>query len=394
MNITQKLFSKPRIKVPIIFLAFLSLSFSKGTHNTIYFIQWIIDLNDGKIFELYHIPPYYQDSGSQNLTVPYPPFSLYVLTIIYKIIHLLILNETTAALLASNLCSVFATFATFYLLYFQKGRLNKTISPIWYILTPAVFLISPILGYQDSIMALSLILTVSSIEQNRFFLAGCTASTSIFSKQLAVMPLFAVFVVVLFAKDIKAICKIILSFAITSMTILIPFIHGNHLLQYFRSQSLASVHTMYSANNPNFPWLTGVLHQIYRDGLRLIPAHLILPVTIENSTLRELGYLASGCMTLFTILGWLYFWRFRRKTLKISPYLAAIVGALSYNLLNFGVHENHVFMVLPLLFACRENPAVKHIYLVMSTLLGSNLFLLSGMGQSFSQVSIFHNNHP
>ena len=68
----------------------------------------------------------------------------------------------------------------------------------------------------------------------------------------------------LFSLIFITVLLLILSFGwmeitITSTAILSPFIATGTLDQFLKAQGLASVHTMLSANNPNFPWLFGFL---------------------------------------------------------------------------------------------------------------------------------------
>ena len=60
----------------------------------------------------------------------------------------------------------------------------------------------------------------------------------------------------------------------------------------------------------------------------------------------------------------------------------------AYNLISFGVHENHVFMLIPVLFALTNSGSTKKIYLVASTALGLNLLATGGLGRSFSSFPI------
>jgi len=362
---------------------YLLFIFSQGTQNTRYFQEWIAGFVHGDFFSLYHVVPNHGALQADNLTVPYPPFSLYLLGIVAKILIFFGGEFHSVFLIASNLTSVLFTLATALLLYYW-GQKRAILSPTWYLLTPAVFLISPILGYQDSIMSFFILGALLAAEADKYFLAGACASLAIFSKQLAVMPMFGLGLLLLLTIQWRVIIKTVVGFVVTTLVILSPFIATGTLAAYFHAQALASVHTMMSAQNPNFPWLISLFSRITTHGLFSEESYSSLPYQIENQAPRQKIYLSFALLTISIIITYLLFWSRKIGIKQISPLYMGAVSISAYNLFSFGVHENHVFMLIPILFALANNEPNKRIYLAASTALGINLLSTGGLGQTFT----------
>ena len=362
---------------------YLLFIFSQGTQNTRYFQEWIAGFVHGDFFSLYHVVPNQGAMQTDNLTVPYPPFSLYLLGIVAKILIFFGGEFHSVFLMASNLTSVLFTLATVLLLYYWVQK-RAILSPVWYLLTPAVFLISPILGYQDSIMSFFILGALLAAETNKYSLAGTCASLAIFSKQLAVMPMFGLGLLIFLTIQWRIIMRTVVGFVVTTLVILSPFIATGTLVAYFHAQALASVHTMMSAQNPNFPWLISLFSRITTHGLFSPDSYSSLPYQIENQALRQKIYLSFALLTISIIVTYLFIWSRRIGLKNISPLHTGAISISAYNLFSFGVHENHVFMMIPILFALANNEPNRRIYLAASTALGINLLSTGGLGQTFT----------
>ena len=369
--------------VPIIYLLCI---FSKGTHNTDDFVNWISGFIHGNFFTLYHVIPHQGVLPSESLMVPYPPFSLYLLGISGKVLTLLFGDTQTVILVASNLTSVLFTFLTAAVLHYW-GRSKKGFPTKLYLLTPAVFLLSPILGYQDSIMSFFILIALISAEREKYFLAGLLAACAVFAKQLAVMPIFGLALLIVFLMNWRALYRSALGFLLGFLAILSPFIFTGTVVAYFQAQGLASVHTMMSAQNPNIPWLFSLIVRLKEYGFSDSRSYSALPLRITDDHLRQFLYLSFGVVTVAVILAWLSFWARRVGIEKISALHIGAIAISSYNLLSFGVHENHFFMALPILFALATFEQNRRIYFLASASLALNLFATGGLGRSINLVT-------
>ena len=373
----------------VILSGFVYLLFvgSKGTHNTIYFEQWIEGFVQGDFFALYHVIPYQGILETDSLTVPYPPHSLYILGAIAKILILFWGEFSSVYLVASNLTSIIFTMLTALLLTFWE-RDRGNLSAVLYLLTPTVFLIAPILGYQDTIMSFFVLAALVAAEKERFLIAGIAAALAVFSKQLAVMPMFGLGILILFTTPWRTIAKALLGFATATLAILAPFIATGTLAAYFQAQALASVHTMMSAQNPNLPWLISVIYRINSFGLFNEKSYSALPYQIDNQVWRQKIYLSFAVFTILVILLYFAHWSRRIGRKNLSPLYVGAISISAYNLFSFGVHENHVFMLIPVLFALTNSGGTKKIYIAASTALGLNLIATGGLGRSISDFPL------
>lgn len=349
--------------------------------------MWVSEFLKGKFFAQYHTIPYQGVLESDSLMVPYPPLSLYILGVIAKVIIFFFGDARNNLLIATNLTSIIFTFMTATLLVFW-GKSYSIIPPIYYLLTPAVFLMAPILGYQDSIMAFFILAAFIAAEKKSWAISAVMAAMAIFTKQLAVMPIFGLGLIVLFSLKWRVILRFCITFFITSTAILSPFILTGTLPAYFRAQGLASVHTMMSAQNPNIPWLISQIYRIFEYGFFNSESFSTSPLRIMNDNLRQLLYLAFGASSALFILGWFYYWSRRKQNSHISPLFAGAIAASSYNLFSFGVHENHVFMLMPILFALSGSVQERRIYLLATSAFAINLIATSGLGRSVTWVPI------
>ena len=366
------------------YLAFVS---SKGTHNSDNFVMWISGFLDGDFFPLYHTVPYQGVLASESLMVPYPPLSLYILGVVAKVIVFFAGDSSNAILIATNLTSIIFTFMTAGLLAFL-GRTYSIMSPVLYLLTPVVFLISPILGYQDSIMSFFVLAAFIAAEKKSWALSAAMAAMAVLTKQLAVMPIFGLGLIVLLTLQWRIIIRFTITFLLISATILSPFILTGTLPAYFRAQGLASVHTMMSAQNPNVPWLIGQISRIIDHGIFNAESYSALPLRIVNDNLRQFLYLSFGAFSALFILFWFFYWMKKLDGFQISPIFAGALAISSYNLFSFGVHENHAFMLMPILFAVVGNRQNRKIYVLASTALAINLIATSGLGRSLPSVPV------
>lgn len=372
--------------VPVGFIYILLIG-SKGTQNTFYFEDWIEGFIKGDFYSLYHVVPHQGILETDNLTVPYPPLSLYVLGLVAKILILFGGEFPSVFLVASNLTSVIFTFLTALLLGFW-GKDKAISKPIIYLLTPAVFLISPILGYQDTIMSFFILAALLLAEKERYLLAGIAASLAVFSKQLAVMPMFGFGLLILFSTNWQTVMKALVGFFSASVAILSPFLITGTVIAYFQAQALASVHTMMSAQNPNFPWLFSLISRIKSQGILNSDSYSALPYHIENQIWRQRIYLLFGALTIMIITLYLLYWSRKIGRNNIAPLYVGAVAIATYNLFSFGVHENHVFMLIPILFALTITKISKRIYVIVSAALAMNLLATGGLGMSVANFPL------
>jgi hypothetical protein len=322
---------------------------------------------------VYHADNSNIPGGKEDLTVPYPPASLYILGAVCRLLLFFLKDVDATYVLGINIVGILFTFATALLLnkFQSEFDLKKGYRYLYF---PAVILVSPILGYQDTIFSFFVLLTVFYISKSKYFLAGIFTALSIWSKQLALMPIAGLLIVFFFQTPKLMVLRFVLAFSGMSALVLSPFILTRHFISYLESQALTSVHTMLSAQASNYPWLISFAIRMFtEDQTRLLNLNGN-GLRIEREALRQICYVGSGVVTISIFIAWLIIWSKRIQFRNIDPGFAAALLAATYNLFNFGVHENHVYMLLPLLYALSRDERMKWAFYLASTSLALQLF--------------------
>jgi hypothetical protein len=143
---------------------------------------------------------------------------------------------------------------------------------------------------------------------------------------------------------------------------------------------------MMSAQNPNIPWLLSLIARAIEFGTLDSRTYSALPYRIENDGLRQILYLSFGALAVFVVLLWLLYWSKKVGVSKISFYYVGAISISAYNVFSFGVHENHFFMAIPILFLLATNHESRSIYLWASSALALNLLATGGLGRSVSLI--------
>lgn len=377
----------------LLVIGYISQIRSEGTHNMSYYVLWARSIAEGRLLEIYHATPESVIQNSDSLTVPYTPLSQYFTGAMSWLLLQSLPDERSTYVISVNLICVLFTFLTVYLFYRSRTSLNLK-SPLLYLLTPAVFLISPKLAYEDSIMTFFLVSTYLTLRNEKYLLAGFFAGCAIFSKQLALMPVVALFLLLIYSKKLFPVIRFSTGSLASSFLILSPFIFTGNLFLYFKAQGLTSVHTMLSAQAANFPWLASLVYRITDlglvDGLREGGNGL----RITSDAFRQLGYLSSGVLTILIFVAWAIYWGRKIGPQNIDPLFGASVMIFSYHLFNFGVHENHIFMLVPTLFLLTHNSRMWGTYKLTASALGIAIFSAFGLGIDSRLFSGFSLNHP
>lgn len=377
----------------LLFLLYLLFSKSAGTHNRSYYIYWIKSLLEGNLLSLYHVDNSDAQTQKEDLTVPYPPASLYLLGAVCKFLLIFMKDSDSTYIFGINIVGILCTFATAILLgKFQSESTLKT--GYRYLYFPAVILISPILGFQDTIFSFFVLLTLFNISKSRYVLVGIGSALSIWSKQLALMPIAGLLIVFFFQTPKLMLLRFALAFSSFSAVILSPFILTGNFFSYLESQTLTSVHTMFSAQASNYPWLISIFIRIFTEDKSQILSLNGNGLRLEDPVLRQACYIGAGILTVIIFMTWLIIWSKKIQLKNIEPGYAAALIAATYNLFNFGVHENHVYMLLPLLYVLTRDKRMKWAFYSASTALAVQLLATNALGDSFSKIAPLTSSNP
>ena len=376
----------------LILTAYVIGSLSRGTPNLPIYEEWASEISKGLLFELYHI----EDGQSTSTTigeliVPYPPISLFVFWIFAQLSKVLTVGNFVSWGFIVNLSAVTATFFTAVVLS-KSGKVFGSRTYLYFLASPVVFLLSPILGYQDALMTLFLVLGLHCLTRDHYALTGLFFGFALMSKQLSLMPIAAVIFVLLLQQKFHAFAKICGALLITILIVLSPFILTRNLFAYLESQALASVHTMLAAQTANFPYVITFIHRSIQEGFW---EGLFMGgngLRILDDQLRQLAYFGFAFIAGIVFLIWVIYFRRRFGLRAINYWQVVSMMIFAYYLFCAGVHENHIFMALPLLLCLPASIEIKKIYLAFSIALFLHLLISWGVGASFPDVTNYLSN--
>jgi len=332
--------------------------------------------------------------GNRATTVDYPPVALYELAALGYLYRAASPSfENTRGLTAAIKFPAFlAEIALTWLLYRlarRRGLAAARWASVAYWANPASILNGAVLGYIDPLMALPGVASVASAAKGAPILAGTLLAIACLTKAQAV---FLLPVVALAAwnsptsRPRAAAVRGLTAAAITSLALLLPYWivgAGPNVLQGVGSLLR---HDMLSAYAANLWWVvTYVMRASYAVADMGAWAAWTMPMRILGiSTIVKLGYpdprpFATAAVAVAALWA---FWRARHSSdLAVLCALGAFI-VHAYFVLGVAVHENHLYLALPLL-ACAAGvrPRLRRIHIAVSFVIALNLFLFYGLGR-------------
>lgn len=355
-----------------------------GTHNMIYYIEWTRGFLQGNVEEIYHLGKY---STGDDLTVPYTPLSLYFVSLTAVILRIFLGNSDLTYVIAVNLTGVVCTIIV-YLLILKWFNGSKSLNIWLYLLSPAVLLISPILGYEDTISAVFVIAAIKYFSQEKYVWFGTFSSAGILTKQLALIPIFSLLVLLIVTRKYREILQSIKWMIPIGLVTLAPFILSGHFGTYIVNQLRTSVHTMTSANSANLPWLVKLAVNSSTNGYRTSLSSESFGGTISNEYLRVSLYVLLAISVLVIIVLTALKLVRSKYSWETSSLVLALTATLTYYMLSMGVHQNHLFLALPVAYCLTKEHEFKAVYFSLSISSALEQFSAYGLGIKNENSSI------
>ncbi|MFL6278960.1 MAG: hypothetical protein ACJ731_02515 [Vicinamibacterales bacterium] len=333
--------------------------------------------------------------GDRSTTVDYPPVALYQLAAIGRIYQAFSpeFANTRWLNIAIKFPGVLAEIVLTWLLYALARRRYGPGPARWasiaYWANPASILSGAILGYLDPLIALPAVGSVSAAVMGAPVMAGALIAIACLTKAQAV---FLVPVVALAAwngattKPASAAARLVGAAAIVSFALVLPYLligAGRNLVQ---GVSSLLRHDMLSADAANVWWVfTYFMRASYAVADMGWWAAWTMPMRILGiSTIVKLGYtdprpFATAAVLVVTL--WALWHARRSHELSLLCALGAFI-VHAYFVLGVAVHENHLFLAVPLLaFAACARPRLRRIHIAISGVVALNLFLFFGLGR-------------
>lgn len=325
----------------------------------------------------------------RKTTVDYPPLALYELAVIGRIYRAILptFPNTRALTIALKLLIVFAEIGLVLLIFRVtrgSGDDKAMLAALSYWLNPAAFLDGPVLGYLDPLFALPALGAFACAASGRSAAAGVLFAAAVLTKAQALL-LAPVIVLILATRHRRALATASVAAFATTAIIVAPFGFAGSLPNLVQGVASLARHDMLSGYAANLWWLvTYVMRAIYAVADLGFQTAFTMEVRIlAISTVVDLGYpnpKPFAMVTVLVVVVWAL-WRARRLN-DLS--LMAGVGAFlvhAYFTLSVQVHENHLFLAVPLLaVAAAGRSAYRPLLFVLSSIAALNLNLFYGFG--------------
>ncbi|HEX7485038.1 MAG TPA: hypothetical protein VF332_02725 [Vicinamibacterales bacterium] len=311
--------------------------------------------------------------GSHRFAVDYPPLALYELGLAGRLYNAVAgaMSDTAAFTVAVKLPSVFAEIGLAVLIYFAARRMvggdGARLAALAWWLNPTALLNASALGYLDPLFALPAVAALIAAASGSTWLAGVLLAVSVMTKAQGLLVAPVIVMAVITSTDARpAAGRMKRPFGLLtlrlgetaagavamSLVVLTPYALGGSLPNLVAAVSKLAQQDMLSGNAANLWWIaTWVLRA--RDlvaGAGLWHAVTTLPRILAISSVMDLGYPNPRLIGLAMMGGaWAWaLWQARRA--RDLPLLAGVGAFLvhAYFVLSAQVHENHLFLAIPL----------------------------------------------
>jgi hypothetical protein len=333
---------------------------------------------------------------TRRTTVDYPPAALYGLAVVghvYRVIDPAFTDGRglTMAIKASILLAEAVLCACLFALVRRRySESAARAAALLYWLNPSAIMNGAVLGYLDPWAGCLAIAALLALDGGAYVSGGALLALAVLTKLQAVLviPVAALLLTHRAARDRRqAVSATLLAGAATVAGFLAPFARIGALSNLRQGVGSLLRHDMLSGQAANVWWIvTWLLRASYaaRD-LGAWPAWTMRVPILGVSRMTALGYpnprpiaaVAAGGVIVWAL------WRARRA--ETAVVLAA--GALSvhaYFSLEVQVHENHLYLAIPLMAAAAAAlPRLRAPFALVSAVFALNLFLFYGLGRDF-----------
>jgi len=323
--------------------------------------------------------------GNRSGTVEYPPATLYALAAVghlYRGIDPYYTDGvalTVAIKLSILLGDVVLCIALWHLMRRFSAVAART-AVLFYWLNPAVILDGAVLGYLDPWLGALTTAALLALDRERYAWCGAALALTVLTKLQIVLILPAVALALLHRAGPrhwwKGAAAATVAAAATAALVVAPFVRIGALPNMIQGAGRAFHHDMLSAEAANIWWIvTWILRAAWTTPVRILGISRAVALGYPNP--RVIGTALGGGMMLWA------FWRARRASLPVI--LAAGACAMhAYTVLSVQVHENHLYLALPLMAAAGAVlPRMRAPYLLTSLVCLLNLYLFQGLGKDF-----------
>jgi hypothetical protein len=332
--------------------------------------------------------------GDRFTTVDYPPLALYELGAAGALYRLFDPSFRDSRLLnvAMKLLPLVAEIGLAVLLWHLVRRRYGDGPAVWaftaFWLNPAMILAGPVLGYLDPLMALPALAAIVAAASGLPFIAGALLAIACLTKAQAVFIAPVVGLAGWSAGRARSLAATAAGGAVVALATIAPFILAGAWRNLQQGVGSLLRHDMLSADAANFWWIvTYVMRALYAvHDLGAWGAWTMTVRILGISRVVALGYpnprpLAAAVIVAASLWA---LWRVRHSRHLTALLACAAFIVHAYFVLGVQVHENHLYLAVPLLAAAAAvNHALRPVFYGVSAVFALNLFLFFGLGRDF-----------
>lgn len=358
-------------------LLMVVLSSSNGTNDVTFFLKWIKNAREFGIFKGYEVN-----------AMDYPPLASTLLLSSEYIFRLSFIGDSQRI----KLFSIGLLLSSFYIFFKVTKNFFLSFSLLIFLTISAASL-----GYIDVFFLPFFMLSLFYLSKDKFILFSLFYAFSIFIKWQPIIfaPFFLLYVLkkILLQKDPIKKKRMVLSASVPFFSVLLSVLTLWGLIPIAKSFIYASLfHDFLSGNALNFNWiLTWIIRITNPQLFGGLTEYQIFYINDSNDTLI---YLFLTLRVIFVALFALMLFEFYQSKLSFENLLKfSTLGYLSYFMFNIGVHENHLFLVIPVLayLAFLQQKYLIH-YVFIGLAFNVNLFLFYGFNGNSDFINrIFFN---
>jgi hypothetical protein len=323
--------------------------------------------------------------------VNYPPLALYGLALLGHAYRLLAAGFPDGVALTAliKLPTIAAELALTLLLFRLVRRLADQARARWaalaYWLNPAAVLDGACLGYIDPLIALPALASFAAAVAGRPTAAGALLAAGAWIKPQPILlaPALAAALWVR-PRPGAALLKALTGAAVVTVAVVAPVAAAGGGTRMARAVASLAEHDMLSGDAANLWWVAGWAKRSIagpdEPGVWTLtrPARIVRLTTLVDQGYPNPRPFATGVVLL--LAGWAA-WQARRAPGLTGLAAAAAFTVHAYFGLAVGVHENHLFLAIPLLaLVAATRAAHRGLLVAVSAVVALNLNLIYGLG--------------
>lgn len=331
--------------------------------------------------------------GDARTTVDYPPGTLYALAVVGRFYRVFdpAFRDTVgltvaikAGILAGDLLVLLFLFT---LLRWRYGEAPARLAALWFWINPGVLLDGAVLGYLDSWAAAPAIAAIVAADGGAAIVCGAAMMLAVMIKAQAIFLVPVAAIVMWNRAGTRAVAVASTSGVAAGTFLLAPYAWRGALPNVVQAVRQLTRHDMLSGTAANLWWIvTWLLRAMYaiKDlgawaswtmTVRILGISRVVALGYPNP--RPIATALAGIVMLWAL------WRARRAPLPVV--LAAGAFAVhAYFVLAVQVHENHLYLALPVMAAAAALiPTLRAPFALVSVIFALNLFLFYGIGRGY-----------